>query len=352
MPLRKELNSSKNFTFSGEGSIVAGAFVKEGTGTVTMKNENTYTEGNVINGGTVSVSKLANSIDPTGNLGGLYATSNPILITNDAALKATAAVTNGSAIKVTGSLGSARGVIENSAKFTQQATISGDTIMIEQMPIFGGYCGGLEETAICDVATTLASFGLFSGNFHLDGPIHIRWGVTTAKETLQIAGHAAAAIDANTDLLLANQYYPVAGPCTVMGLVETAAQFATKETLFRLGMKCADVELSELIARVVQHQRGEVFANRLIDLYYDRADSRTDRERHIHTLLKVLLANKQTGSDLWETVSNRVSMDHFLEMGKKHRGSKGLVTITRFFKVKPEPGCPCKGKQEDNDGIE
>lgn len=106
-------------------------------------------------------------------------------------------------------------------------TTVGDTIMIEQMPIFGGYCGGIEETAICDVATTLASFALFSGNFHLDGPIHIRWGVTTAKETLQVAAHAAAAIDANTDLLLANQYYPMAGPCTEMCLLETAAQAIT-----------------------------------------------------------------------------------------------------------------------------
>jgi len=100
----------------------------------------------------------------------------------------------------------------------------GNTIMIEQMPIFGGYCGGIEETAICDIATTLASFTLFSGNFHLDGPIHIRWGITTSRETLQIAAHAAAAVDANTDLLLANQYYPVAGPCTEMCLLETAAQ--------------------------------------------------------------------------------------------------------------------------------
>ncbi len=101
---------------------------------------------------------------------------------------------------------------------------NGDTIMIEQMPIFGGYCGGVEETTICDIATTLASFTMFQGNFHLDGPIHIRWGITTARETLQIAGHAAAAIDANTDLLIANQYYPIAGPCTEMCLLETAAQ--------------------------------------------------------------------------------------------------------------------------------
>jgi len=106
-------------------------------------------------------------------------------------------------------------------------TTNGDTIMIEQMPIFGGYTGGLEETAICDVATTLGSFVLFSGNFHLDGPIHIRWNVTTAKETLQVAGHVAAAIDANTDLLLANQYYPGAGPCTEMCLLETATQAIT-----------------------------------------------------------------------------------------------------------------------------
>jgi methylamine--corrinoid protein Co-methyltransferase len=103
-------------------------------------------------------------------------------------------------------------------------TANGDTIMVEQMPIFGGYTGGVEETAICDVATTLSSFALFSGNFHLDGPIHIRWGITTARETLQIAAHAAAAVDANTDLLLANQYYPAAGPCTEMCLLETAAQ--------------------------------------------------------------------------------------------------------------------------------
>jgi len=101
---------------------------------------------------------------------------------------------------------------------------NGNTIMIEQMPIFGGYCGGVEETAICDVATTLASFALFGGNFHLDGPIHIRWGITTARETLQIAAHVAAAVDANTDLLIANQYYPAAGPCTEMCLLETAAQ--------------------------------------------------------------------------------------------------------------------------------
>jgi methylamine--corrinoid protein Co-methyltransferase len=104
---------------------------------------------------------------------------------------------------------------------------SDDIIMMEQMPIFGGYCGGVEETAICDVATMLASFALFECDIHLDGPIHIRWGTTTTTETLQIAAHAAAALDRNTDLLLANQYYTLAGPCTEMCLLETAAQAVT-----------------------------------------------------------------------------------------------------------------------------
>ena len=101
---------------------------------------------------------------------------------------------------------------------------NGNIIMVEQMPIFGGYIGGIEETAICDVAPTLASFTLLNATYHSDGPIHIRWGTTTSRETLQIAGHVAAAIDHNTDLLLGNQYYPISGPCTEMCLLEIATQ--------------------------------------------------------------------------------------------------------------------------------
>ncbi len=102
--------------------------------------------------------------------------------------------------------------------------LSGDNILIEQMPIVGGYSGGIEETAICDIATTIASFALLNADIHLGGPIHIRWGTTTNRQSLQVAAHTAMAIDTNTDLLLANQYYAMAGPCTEMCLLETAAQ--------------------------------------------------------------------------------------------------------------------------------
>lgn len=111
--------------------------------------------------------------------------------------------------------------------FCSYYVLSDQTIMCEHMPIYGGYAGGLEETTISDVASTLNAFVMCQANYVLDGPVHVRWGITTARETLAVAGHCAAAINANTDLILANQYYTMAGPCTVMCLLETAAQAIT-----------------------------------------------------------------------------------------------------------------------------
>lgn len=102
--------------------------------------------------------------------------------------------------------------------------LAGNVVMVEQMPIFGGYAGGLEATAILDVATTLNSFVMLDATWHLDGPVHVRWGITTAREALAVAGHCARAIEKHTNLILGNQYYTLAGPCTVMCLLETAAQ--------------------------------------------------------------------------------------------------------------------------------
>ncbi len=104
---------------------------------------------------------------------------------------------------------------------------NGNIIMVEQMPIYGGYAGGLEETTIVGVATTINSFVMAHATWHLDGPVHVRWGITTAREPLAVAGHIAMAIDCNTHLMLGNQYYTMAGPCTVMCLLETAAQAIT-----------------------------------------------------------------------------------------------------------------------------
>ncbi len=105
--------------------------------------------------------------------------------------------------------------------------MAGVQVMVEQMPIFGGYAGGLETTTIVDVATTLNSFVMMQGTWHLDGPVHVRWGITTAREALAVAAHAGRAVEENTHLILGNQYYTLSGPCTVMCLLETAAQAIT-----------------------------------------------------------------------------------------------------------------------------
>ncbi|SDF58513.1 hypothetical protein SPACI_001380 [Sporomusa acidovorans DSM 3132] len=111
--------------------------------------------------------------------------------------------------------------------FTAHYQLAGDIIMCEQMPIYGGYAGGLEETTIVDVATTINAFVMTGATWHLDGPVHVRWGITTAREALAVAGHCAMAIEANSNMMLGNQYYTLAGPCTVMCLLETAAQAIT-----------------------------------------------------------------------------------------------------------------------------
>ena len=101
-------------------------------------------------------------------------------------------------------------------------------LMFEQMPIIGGFTGTVEATAVVDVATTMASFCLLGGGtYHLDGPIHVRWGTTTARETCQVAGHCGLAHDRNTPFMLANQYYTLAGPCTDYVILELATQSIT-----------------------------------------------------------------------------------------------------------------------------
>jgi methylamine--corrinoid protein Co-methyltransferase len=102
-----------------------------------------------------------------------------------------------------------------------------DIIMDEQMPIFGGYAGGIEETAIVDIATHLNAFVMSNATWHLDGPVHIRWGSTNTRETLMIAGWTCATISEFTNILSGNQYYPCAGPCTEMCLLEASAQSIT-----------------------------------------------------------------------------------------------------------------------------
>lgn len=116
------VNSTKNYTFQGEGSIVDGSLTKDGSGTLTIKNTHSYTGGNYIKGGTVSVSILSNDVDANGNLGAVTTSPTKFTIENGAVLQSTVAVKNGSPIKLVGEEG---GVIHNNADFVQQKALSG-----------------------------------------------------------------------------------------------------------------------------------------------------------------------------------------------------------------------------------
>ena len=115
---------SKAYTIGGAGKIVDGTFYHHGTGSVTMRNENTYTGGNHLTGGTTIVSSLSSATQAYGNLGGVTTTGSKFTIENGAVLQNTAAVTNGSLIRIVG-----KGVIKTDASFAQQAAIGGDTLV-------------------------------------------------------------------------------------------------------------------------------------------------------------------------------------------------------------------------------
>ncbi len=119
------VNNTEAYTFTGSGKIVGGAFVKEGTGTVTMNNDNTFTGGVFLRGGTTKVSTLSSNTQTYGGLGGVQTNSNKFVIENGAVLNTTADVQNGSPIRVSGAEG---GVITNNSGFTQQKAVTGTVL--------------------------------------------------------------------------------------------------------------------------------------------------------------------------------------------------------------------------------
>ena len=118
-------NTTKAYTLSGTGAIIGNSsLIVDGTNTVTISTESSYTGGNYLRGGTTIVSVLSNSTKPKGNLGGVTTSPTKFTIENGAVLKTTAAVTNGSPIRLMGD----GGTINNSADFNQEAAFSGTTL--------------------------------------------------------------------------------------------------------------------------------------------------------------------------------------------------------------------------------
>ena len=119
------VNNTKTYTFGGTGTITSGAsLVKEGSGILSISNENTYTGGNYLKGGVVRVSALSNSSQAYGNLGAVTATTGKFTMENGAELNTTAEVKMGSPIKFIGD----GGVINNQKGFTMEKNFSGTSM--------------------------------------------------------------------------------------------------------------------------------------------------------------------------------------------------------------------------------
>ena len=123
MPASVTFDCSSNYTLSGEGSIDGSAsFTKNGTGTVQVSTLNTYTGGNYLKGGTVTVNQLANQYNAYGNLGATTTSASLFTMENGATLKTSGAVETNSPMKMVGDEG---GVINNSGDFRMEAALSG-----------------------------------------------------------------------------------------------------------------------------------------------------------------------------------------------------------------------------------
>ena len=98
------------------------SLVKQGSGTLTISNDNTYTGATIISGGTVKVSVLSNENKAYGNLGAVNTSNQKFIIENGAVLQTTAAVETGTPIRLRTDEG---GVINNAADFGADKPIVG-----------------------------------------------------------------------------------------------------------------------------------------------------------------------------------------------------------------------------------
>ncbi|MDE6510876.1 MAG: autotransporter-associated beta strand repeat-containing protein, partial [Muribaculaceae bacterium] len=114
-------NNEKDFTLSGEGQIVGNTkFVKEGNGTLTINNINSYTGGTYINGGKLIAGVFSNDIG--NDLGALSDVNSKIYLNNDATLSINKTGTIGQRIAMQN--GNATIEVPNALSMTMTAPIS------------------------------------------------------------------------------------------------------------------------------------------------------------------------------------------------------------------------------------
>lgn len=120
------IESSRKYQFEGEGSLVGNTvLVKRGSGSLIINNNNSYTGGTLIAGGTLSVTSLANANMLSGNLGGVSKSASKLVIENGATLLTANSVTLGTPMQMATVQG---GIICNTSQFVVESPISGTVL--------------------------------------------------------------------------------------------------------------------------------------------------------------------------------------------------------------------------------
>ena len=197
-------NNTKAYTLKGSGVIKTGSLEKEGSGTVTISTDNTYTGGNYLKGGIVKVSSLANSTQAFGNLGGVTTNANLFTMENGAELQTTADVKQGSAMKMVGDEG---GIINNTKLFTMEKGISGTTLTkkgagtldmqgsltTNKLVVAGGAfqysTSAYSKTVYLEGSSTISGSGFFTTPLHVEkGAKATYWTGERATSSNKITG--------------------------------------------------------------------------------------------------------------------------------------------------------------------
>ncbi|MHA3774911.1 beta strand repeat-containing protein [Verrucomicrobiota bacterium sgz303538] len=145
MPANVTFNNSTTYTITGGAIAGSGALVKNGTGTVIVANDNTYSGGTTINAGTI---QLGDGVNAIGSLGTGAVTNNAALVANFGA--SNASIT--SDIAGSGTLtqvGDGTVSLTGANSYTGLTTISAGTLQVGN----GGTTGSLGNGAVVNNST-------------------------------------------------------------------------------------------------------------------------------------------------------------------------------------------------------
>ena len=156
-------------------------------------------------------------------------------------------------------------------------------------PIYGGWCGGSEGTAVTIVAYSLIGLVIHGAVFNNHFPFHLHHGSNTTRELLWAISAAGQAMARNSKLLYTSNGFANAGPMTGMVFRETAVhalvstvsgwhlwEMASTRNKYRNRATPLEARLGAEVGHAAARQgmtreRANDICNRLLAKYEDQA---------------------------------------------------------------------------------